>query len=292
MYKTGHGDDAVEHYQGLSYVVDQQGVGVVTLEHPERLNAMSFATRRDLVELLSGLQVDDRVRAVVITGTGKGFCAGVHLGEQEEEPRLARGRKSVAANNPINRDGRLRTYSQELVRTIRRLDKPTIAAVNGYAIQIGLSLALACDFVLSARSARLGSATLRMGYQPDEGGHWLLVEHLGVKGALDFLMRRRIVDAEEALRLGLVTEVVEDVELLDRARALATELASGPQVAMRLLKRAVYNAAHLTFDQAGDDIAARTALSDFHQDAVEGAPAWLRHETPVFNRWLEHHEAD
>jgi len=150
-----------------------------------------------------------------------------------------------------------------------------------------LSLALACDYVLAARSAKLGSATLRMGYQPDEGGHWLLVEHLGVKRALDFVMRQQIVDADEGAAMGLVTEVVDDEALIARALELADELARGPQVAMRLLKRAIYNAEHLTFDQAGEDIAARTAISDFHADAVEGAPAWLRKEHVTFNRWLD-----
>jgi 2-(1,2-epoxy-1,2-dihydrophenyl)acetyl-CoA isomerase len=91
-------------------------------------------------------------------------------------------------------------------------------------------------------------------------------------------MRQRIVDADEAAALGLVTEVVDDDALRGRARELARELADGPQVAMRLLKRAIYNAEHLTFDQAGEDIAARTAISGFHADAVEGAPAWLRKE--------------
>jgi 2-(1,2-epoxy-1,2-dihydrophenyl)acetyl-CoA isomerase len=126
-----------------------------------------------------------------------------------------------------------------------------------------------------------------MGYQPDEGGHWLLVEHLGTKRALDFVMRKKMVDGEEAVRLGLATEVVDDDALLARASELAEELAGGPQVAMRLLKRAIYNAAHLTFDQAGDDIAVRTSVSDFHDDARVGAPAWLRKETPIFNAWLE-----
>ena len=169
---------------------------------------------------------------------------------------------------------------------LRRLDKLTIAAVNGYAIQLGLTIALACDFAIAGRSAQLGSATLRMGWQPDEGGHWLLVEHLGVKRALDFVMRKRIVSAEEACQLGLVNEVVDDSELLGRALELATELAEGPQVAMRLLKKAVYNAARLTFDQAGDDIASKTAISDFHQDAIEGSAAFRAKEKATFNRWL------
>jgi 2-(1,2-epoxy-1,2-dihydrophenyl)acetyl-CoA isomerase len=188
---------------------------------------------------------------------------------------------------PVNLYARLVHYAQEPVRTLRRLDKLTIAAVNGYAIQLGLSIVLACDFAVAGRSAQLGSGTLRMGWQPDEGGHWLLVEHLGVKRTLDFLLHKRIVEAEEACRLGLVNEVVDDDALLGRALELARELAEGPQVAMRLLKKAVYNAAHLTFEQAGDDIASKTAISDFHRDAEEGAPAFFEKRTATFNAWLE-----
>jgi 2-(1,2-epoxy-1,2-dihydrophenyl)acetyl-CoA isomerase len=131
-----------------------------------------------------------------------------------------------------------------------------------------------------------------MGWLPDEGGHWLLVEHLGVKRALDFLMRKRIVGAEEAMRLGLVNEVVDDDSLMTRAMELASELAEGPQVAMRLLKRAVYNAALLSFDQAGDDIASKTAISDFHLDAREGGPAFFERRPAVFNKWLTGDDPD
>jgi 2-(1,2-epoxy-1,2-dihydrophenyl)acetyl-CoA isomerase len=274
-------------YQSFGVEISTNGVAIVTFTRPERLNAMSFGMRRDLVEVLTLAQLDDAVRVVVITGSGRGFCAGMYLGQDEAEaPTLAPDRPD-ARHAPVNLYAQLRLHSQELTRAVRRLDKLTIAAVNGFAVQIGLSLALACDYVLAARSAKLGSATLRMGYQPDEGGHWLLVEHLGVKRALDFVMRQRIVDADEAAAMGLVTEVVDDEALVARALELADELARGPQVAMRLLKRAMYNAEHLTFDQAGEDIAARTAISDFHADAVEGAPAWLRKEPIAFNRWLE-----
>ena len=100
-----------------------------------------------------------------------------------------------------------------------------------------------------------------MGWQPDEGGHWLLVERLGTKGALDFVLRKRIVDADEALRLGLADEVVADDDLLPRCLGLAADLAAGPQVEMRLSKRAILNAAHRTFDQAADDGATKAALA-------------------------------
>ena len=275
-------------YAGFIVELHPPGIAVTTFTHPERLNAMSAGTRRDLIEVLGLAQLDDRVRVIVFTATGRGFVAGVYNGAGDgasEAPTLVPPIPDHP-HVPIDLYGRLRLHGQELPRAIRRLDKLTIAAVNGYAIQLGLSLVLACDFAVAARSAQLGSATLRMGWQPDEGGHWLLVEHLGVKGALDFLMRKRMVDGDEAARLGLVTESVDDDALMERAMELAGELADGPQVAMRLLKRAVYNAARLTFDQAGDDIASKTAISDFHQDALDGAPAFFERRPAAFNRWL------
>lgn len=273
-------------YQGLTVELKNRGIAVVTFGYPERLNAMGPGTRRDLSEVLTMAQLDDRVSVVVLTGTGRGFVAGVdnHRG-LPEDPTLVPAIPNHA-RNAANLYARLVHHGQDVPQTIRRLDKLTIAAVNGFAIQLGLSIVLACDFAVAARSAKLGSATLRMGWQPDEGGHWLLVEQLGVKGAMDFLMRKRIVDAEEALRLGLVNEVVEDDQLLGRVMELAGELAEGPQVAMRLLKKAVYNAAHLTLEQAGDDIASKTAISDFHMDAEEGAPAFYAKQPAVFNKWL------
>jgi 2-(1,2-epoxy-1,2-dihydrophenyl)acetyl-CoA isomerase len=273
-------------YQGFGVRLEEPGVAVVTLTRPERLNAMGSGTRRDLVEVLTMAQLDDSVRVVVLTATGRGFVAGVNNRAQRPEDPTVVPPVPTHRHVPADLYSRLRFHAQEVPRTIRRLDKISIAAVNGYAIQLGLSIVLACDFAVAARAAQLGSATLRMGWQPDEGGHWLLVEHLGVKGAMDFLMRKRIVDADEAQRLGLVNEVVDDDELLPRALELARELAAGPQVAMRLLKRAVYNAAALTFDQAGDDIASKTALSDFHLDAREGAPAFFEKRPAEFNRWL------
>jgi 2-(1,2-epoxy-1,2-dihydrophenyl)acetyl-CoA isomerase len=279
-------------YQGFVVEVRDPGVALITFDRPERLNAMSFGTRRDLVEVLGLAQLDDDVRVLVMTGTGRGFVAGVNNDRSVAEPPTLVPDRPEAQHTPVNLYAQLVHHAQEPVRAIRRLDKLTIAAVNGYAIQLGLSIVLACDFAVAARSAQLGSATLRMGWQPDEGGHWLLVEHLGVKRALEFLMRRRIVSATEAQSLGLVNQVVDDADLLDAALGLATELAGGPQVAMRLLKKAVYNAARLTFDQAGDDIASKTAISDYHTDAVEGSEAFRAKQPATFNKWLTEPHGD
>ncbi|MBT5202233.1 MAG: enoyl-CoA hydratase/isomerase family protein, partial [Gammaproteobacteria bacterium] len=190
-------------------------------------------------------------------------------------------------DNALGTYNSLRHISQELNLTVRKLDKLTIAAINGIAIQTGLSLALACDFKIAADTARLGSATLRFGLLPDEGGHYLLLEHLGLVKTMQFLMRKTIATANEALELGLVNEVVAEAQLRQRVTELAVELSEGPQVAMRMLKRSLYQATSMSFEQACEDIASRTAITDHHADAREGGNSFREKRSPVFNRWLD-----
>jgi 2-(1,2-epoxy-1,2-dihydrophenyl)acetyl-CoA isomerase len=277
-------------YRGFEVATHGRGVAVITFNEPDRLNGMGPGMKRDLQEIMVQAQMDGDTRVVVITGTGRGFCAGDDVFAPTENdrhrptlvPPQVRGHRE-----PVNQYPLLRVYSQELVRSIRNLDKVTIAAINGVAIQLGLSVALSCDYRIAATDARLGSATLRFAFLPDEGGHWLLLKHLGVTKAFDFLMRSKIVSAPEALDLGLVTEVVAPDRLMDTALTLAAELAEGPQVAMRMLKRSLYSAIDQTFEQAGDDIAAKTAVSDHHPDTREGMLAYREKRPPRFNQWLE-----
>ena len=271
--------------RGFDIELRDPGIALVTFDEPDRLNGMTQALKRDLVETIQQAQMDDAVRVLVFTGTGRAFCAGDDLagGYQSAEPELTRPLPGGHAT-PIGTYDALRAISQSLNVAVRNLDKLTVAAINGYAIQTGLSLALACDFRIAATDAMLGSATLRFGLLPDEGGQYLLVQLLGVARAMDFLLRKRIAGAAEALALGLVHEVVEPGELVDRALQLARELAEGPQVAMRLLKRSIYAAAELPMAQAMEDIALRTAISDHHPDAREGGRAFREKRPPVFNR--------
>ena len=187
--------------------------------------------KRDLIELITQAQMDDAVRVVVFTGQGRAFWAGDDLGGYEAERPSSMPEIFGGHHNAAGTYNSLRTISQAVNTAVRRLDKLTVAAINGFAIQTGFSFALACDFRIAARSARMGSATLRFGLLPDEGGQWLLVQHLGVARATDFMMRKRIVDADTAHELGLVHEVVDDEELPAAAAELAAELADGPQVA-------------------------------------------------------------
>jgi len=265
------------------------GIALITFNQPDRLNSMTQSLKRDLVETMQQAQLDDAVRVVVVTGSGRAFCAGDDVsggyqahGEPAQVPALAGDHRT-----PIGTYDALRVISQSVNLAVRSLDKLTVAAINGYAIQGGLSLALACDFRIASEEARLGSATLRFGLMPDEGGQYLVVQLLGVARAMEFLIRKRIVTAAEALDLGLVHEVVPPAELLNRAMVLAQELAEGPQVAMRLLKRSIYVAAETSFLHALEDVALRTAVSDHHADAREGAQSFRDKRAPVFNRWLE-----
>lgn len=273
--------------RGLRTELQDRGVLLITLDAPERLNALDQAMKRDLIELITRAQMDDRVRVLVFAGEGRAFCAGDHLGGYHDGAPASVPKIEGGHATAIGTENALRVYSQALNVAVRNLDKLTIAAINGPAIQTGLSLALSCDFRIGSTAARLGSATLRFALLPDEGGHVLLVRHLGLAQALDFVLRKRIVDANEALRLGLLNEVVEPEALLPAAMALAAELAEGPQVAMRMLKRSLYVAAESTFAQALDDIAVRTAVTDHHPDARDGGRSFREKRAPKFNAWLD-----
>jgi 2-(1,2-epoxy-1,2-dihydrophenyl)acetyl-CoA isomerase len=277
-------------FRGFEVAIHDPGIAVLTFNQPERLNGMNHHIKRDLVETLIQAQMDDAIRVVVFTGSGRAFSAGDDIsgrpmGDREAQalvPNIPHGH-----NNPTGTYNGLRALSQPVNLAVRNLDKLSIAAINGVAIQTGFSLALACDFRLASTEARMGSATLRFGLLPDEGGQYLLVQMMGVAKTMDFLMRKRIVTAPEALELGLVHEIVPPAELMSRTLDLARELANGPQVAMRMLKRSIYNAAEMTFSQSLDEIASKTAVSDHHPDALEGMRAFQEKRAPRFNQWLE-----
>lgn len=279
-------------YRGFEVRLEPPGIAVIQFNQPERLNGFTQPAKRDLIEVLAQAQMRDEVRVILFTGSGRAFSAGDDItgrplpeGGEPAVPEIPRGHA-----NAIGTYNGLRMISQPVNQAVRKLDKLTVAAINGVAIQTGLSLALACDFRIASTEARLGSGTLRFGFLPDEGGQYLIVQAMGVAKAMDFLMRNRIVSGKEAEALGLVHEAVAPDEVMPRAMELAKELAEGPQVAMRLLKTTVYNAAEMTFAQALDDIAAKTAISDHHPDAREGVTAFREKRTPHFNAWLEEKE--
>jgi len=278
----------IGHFTGFEVELREHGVAWIKFNTPERMNGLTQAIKRDLIETILQAQMDNAVRVLVFTGEGRAFCAGDDISGQGKPI----GGEALVPPIPPGHDSDIGTYeglrhlSQTLNTAIRSCDKISIAAINGVAIQTGMTLALACDFRLAARSARLGSATLRFGLLPDEGGQYLLVQLMGVAKTMEFLVNKRIAGAQECLDLGLVHEVVEDADLAERALEFATDIAKGPQVATRLLKRSIYNAADLSWEQSLDEIAAKTAISDHHADAREGGLAFREKREPEFNQWL------
>ncbi len=280
-------------FTGFEVSLEKPGIAWIEFNEPEKLNGMNSAKKRDLIETLTQAQMDNGVRVIIFIGQGRGFCAGDDLKAYRDSPQNDNALVPVISpghDSAIGTYNGLRQISQALNLAIRSLDKLTIAAINGVAIQTGLSLALSCDFKIAATEAKLGSATLRFGLLPDEGGQYLLLQHLGLTKTVDFLLRKKIVTATEALALGLVNDVVPQAQLREAARSLALELATGPQVSMRLLKRSIYQATALTFEQSCDEIAAKTAISDHHPDSREGVTAFREKRVPSFNEWLRHYE--
>ena len=276
-------------FTGFSVTLRNPGIAWIQFNTPERLNGLTHRIKRDLVETINQAQMDNAVRVMVFTGSGRAFCAGDDISGQKKpisgEPLMPP--IPAGHDNEIGTYEGLRHLSQTLNLALRNCDKIAIAAVNGIAIQTGMTLALACDFRVAAASAKLGSATLRFGLLPDEGGQYLCVQLMGVAKSMDFFINKRILSADQALELGLLHEVVDDHELESRAMEMATDIANGPQVAQRLLKRSIYNAADMIFEQSLDEIAAKTAISDHHPDAKEGGLAFRERREPKFNAWLD-----
>ncbi len=207
----------------------KDGVAVLTLNRPDRLNAMSPAMLDAMLEALPRLADDAAVGVVVLTGAGRGFCAGGDV------KAMAEGRE-FGGDTFEERASALRAQ-MEVSRSLHEMPKPTLAMVRGAAAGAGLSLAMACDMRIAGDSARFAPAFARVGYSGDFGGSWFLTRLVGTAKARELYYTAEILSAEAALALGLVNRVVPDASLEDETMALARRMATGPRVALRYMKR-------------------------------------------------------
>jgi 2-(1,2-epoxy-1,2-dihydrophenyl)acetyl-CoA isomerase len=211
--------------------LDREGhVAIVTLDRPAKLNALDLGLRSDLFAVLDEVRGDDEVRALVITGAGRGFCAGVDLS--------GAGRMSTGESDQNEKLDRLGWVGRQAIG-VYELDKPTIAAVNGPAAGAGMSLALACDLRVGGPGARFRTAFAERNLSPDSGMSFFLPRIVGYSRAMDLILTSRDVDADEAYRLGLLDRLHTDGDLVEHAVALAAQIAALPPLALRTAKRVV-----------------------------------------------------
>src|SRR5579872_1213813 len=189
-------------------------VATITLNRPQKLNAYSEVMVHEILSALSDARDDDHIRAVIITGTGRGFCAGGDISRDFQYPARYRGHRLESMLE-------MRENMHALIRFLARFDKPVIAAINGAAVAGGLTLALACDFRIAAESARLGDTALKFALLCDEGGAFLFPRVMGLDRALKMTLLSEVYDAKKAYELGLVTEVVPHAELEARVNDFA-----------------------------------------------------------------------
>ena len=252
----------------------KDGVAVLTLNRPERLNAMSRPMLDALLEALPRLADDASVGVIVLTGAGRGFCAGGDVKAMAEGNELGGQTMEEKAQALRSR--------MEASRWLHELPKPTIAMMRGPAAGAGLSLAMACDMRIASDTVRLGTAFARVGYSGDFGGSYYLTQLVGTAKARELYFTADLLDAQQALGLGLVNRVVPDARLEEETMALASRLARGPRVAYRYMKRNM-NAAESASLKDMLDLEAwhhtRTGMTEDHREA---ARAFVEKREPQF----------
>jgi 2-(1,2-epoxy-1,2-dihydrophenyl)acetyl-CoA isomerase len=259
----------------------EDGVGIVTFNRPDRLNAVNWDLATDLVQLFRDLRRRDDVRVIVLTGAGRAFCSG---GDAEwlsggsdrgipglSEAQLERYQRKTPAG-PF----------AEFTRMIVEVEKPVIAAITGPAMGAGLAYALACDRRFADKTARMCAAMVRLGFSPDCGITYFLPRLTSLSTSLMMVETGTILDAEAAHKAGLIDELVEEGQALPAALAYAKKLASGPSVAIDLARRCVFKALTSTLDDILDYEAVAGTMSAHTADAAEGTKAFVEKRKPSF----------
>ncbi|MCC6075607.1 2-(1,2-epoxy-1,2-dihydrophenyl)acetyl-CoA isomerase PaaG [Pseudomonas sp. GCM10022188] len=250
----------------------EQGVATLTLNRPEQLNSFNAQMHKEVREALKQVRQNAEVRCLLITGAGRGFCAGQDLGDRNVAPGAAAPDLGESIEKNYN----------PLIRSLRDLPMPVICAVNGVAAGAGANIALACDITLAARSASFIQAFCKIGLVPDSGGTWTLPRAVGMARAKALALLGDRLSAEQAEQWGMIWRCVDDAALQDEALKLARQLATQPTYGLALIKRALNASASNSFDEQLDLERDLQRLAGRSEDYREGVSAFMAKRTPEF----------
>ena len=249
----------------------EDGVATITLNRPDKLNSWNVELIDEVIKVANELNHDDTVRAVILTGAGRAFCAGGDL----SLPIFDMRGYSLEMKNFFHK-------VNMIPLSLRNLTKPIIAAVNGPAVGAGCAMAMVCDIIIASEAATFGMAFVNVGYHPDAGASYLLPRLVGVNRACELIFTGRTIDAAEAERIGLVNKVVPADALMAAAKEMAVKVADGPSVAISLAKSCIYNGLQMTLEQALESEVHAASLILQTEDQKEGTNAFREKRKPKY----------
>ncbi|KQG97401.1 enoyl-CoA hydratase [Acinetobacter baumannii] len=251
---------------------EKNGVGYLTFNRPKALNSFNVDMHREVAEVLNQWTKNPDVRCVVISGEGRGFCAGQDLGDRVVDPNAEAPDLGYS----------IETYYNPLIKTIVNMPKPVICAVNGVAAGAGANIALACDLVIAAKSANFVQAFCRLGLVPDSAGTWFLPHAVGHARAMGLTLLGDKLPAETAKEWGMIWDVVEDAELKAKVTELAERLAKQPTFGLSLIKKAIHQSSNNTFDEQVLLERDLQRIAGRSEDYREGVQAFMNKREPNF----------
>ena len=259
-------------YETLIYEVRER-IATLTLNRPDRLNALNDALRDDMYDAITKAAADPSVGALIVTGAGRGFCSGGDVKGMSERNDAGEGK---------NLGERMAPKRDRIILALQDCPKPIIAAVNGAAAGAGMNLALACDLRIASSTAKFSQAFVKRGLHPDWGGTYFLPRVVGTAKACELIFTGDTIDAAQALELGILNAVAAPEELMTKARELAAKIAAGPPVAIALAKRAIYHNEHVDLRAALEFETFAQNISRETEDAKEGVKAFIEKRAAVF----------
>lgn len=257
------------NYQSI-ILEKKENIATITLNRPERMNAITDQMTRELISALDDVEADDEMRVLVITGAGRGFCAGADVGGMAGGTETGTG---TAGGAEALRQG-LRRGAGKIMPKIQNMQKPTIAMINGAAVGAGFDIVCVCDLRVGSENARFMNAFVRIGLFPGWGGTWLYPRVMGLGKALEYLFTGDFIEAEEAEKIGVLNRLVPAAELEKETMALARKIADGPPIAIRLMKFQAYKGLEMDFDTALQVAAASETITLSSEDHREGVAAF------------------